>query len=126
MGTKKKSRNLQGSWAKLREPMRGKNMKDPMKPVVPMMALELESLEKLKKYMSAQEYHTHLEKRAIESLLKYRKDSNLEDLEAVQFFMHRITHNIIDGIEKTEKEKLQAEQIKRLNILSAIHEGDDG
>jgi predicted house-cleaning noncanonical NTP pyrophosphatase (MazG superfamily) len=106
--------------------MRGGNMRDPMKPVVPLMAEEMENLENLKKYMDDNEYHAYLEKRALEALVRYRAKSNLEDLEEMQFFMHRITHNIIEGVKKTEELNAQKEQIRRLNILSSIHEGDDG
>jgi len=106
--------------------MKGGNMKDPMKPVVPMMAEEMENLENLKKYMDDNEYHAYLEKRALEALVRYRAKSELEDLEEMQFFMHRITHNIIEGVKKTEELIAQKEQIRRLNILSSIHEGDDG
>ena len=101
-------------------------MRDPMKPVVPLMAEEMENLENLKKYMDDNEYHAYLEKRALEALVRYRAKSNLEDLEEMQFFMHRITHNIIEGVKKTEELNAQKEQIRRLNILSSIHEGDDG
>ena len=101
-------------------------MKDPMKPPVPRMAEELENLENIKKYMDKNEYHAYLEKRALEALVRYRAKSNLEDLEEMQFFMHRITHNIIEGVKKTEELIAQKEQIRRLNILSSIHEGDDG
>ena len=101
-------------------------MSDPMKPVVPLMAEEMENLENLKKYMDDNEYHAYLEKRALEALVRYRAKSNLEDLEEMQFFMHRITHNIIEGVKKTEELIAQKEQIRRLNILSSIHEGDDG
>jgi len=106
--------------------MRGGNMRDPMKPVVPLMAEEMENLENLKKYMDDNEYHAYLEKRALEALVRYRAKSNLEDLEEMQFFMHRITHNIIEGVKKTEELIAQKEQIRRLNVLSSIHEGDDG
>jgi len=101
-------------------------MKDPMTAPVPMMAEELENLENLKKYMDQNEYHAYLEKRALEALVRYRAKSNLEDLEEMQFFMHRITHNIIEGVKKTEEFKEQQNQIKRLNVLASIHEGDDG
>jgi len=106
--------------------MKGGNMKDPMKPVVPMMAEEMENLENLKKYMDDNEYHAYLEKLALEALVRYRAKSELEDLEEMQFFMHRITHNIIEGVKKTEELIAQKEQVRRLNILSSIHEGDDG
>jgi len=59
-------------------------------------------------------------------LVRYRAKSNLEDLEEMQFFMHRITHNIIEGVKKTEEFNEQQERIKRLNVMSAIYEGDDG
>lgn len=101
-------------------------MKDPMKPPVPRMAEELENLESLKKYMDENEYHAYLEKRALEALVRYRAKSNLEDLEEMQFFMHRITHNIIEGVKKTEDHQRQKEQVKRLNMMAAIYEGDDG
>jgi len=100
-------------------------MKDPMKPPVPRMAEELENLENLKKYMDENEYHAYLEKRALEALVRYRAKSNLEDLEEMQFFMHRITHNIIEGVKRTEEHNEQQERIKRLNIMAAIYEGDD-
>jgi hypothetical protein len=90
------------------------------------MAEELENLESLKKYMDKNEYHAYLEKRALEALVRYRAKSNLEDLEEMQFFMHRITHNIIEGVKKTEEFNEQQERVKRLNVMAAIYEGDDG
>lgn len=101
-------------------------MKDPMKPVVPLMAEEMENLENLKKYMDENEYHAYLEKRALEALVRYRAKSSLQDLEEMQFFMHRITHNIIEGVKKTEELNAQKEQVRRLNIMASIYEGDDG
>jgi len=101
-------------------------MRDPMKPVVPLMAEEMENLENLKKYMDDNEYHAYLEKRALEALVRYRAKSNLEDLEEMQFFMHRITHNIIEGVKKTEELNAQKEQIRRLNIMASMQEGYDG
>jgi len=101
-------------------------MKDPMTPPVPMMAKELEVLEELQKYMSRQEYHAYLEKRALDALFNYRKEHNLEDLEEMQFFMHRITHHIIEGVKETKDHNKRQEEIKRLNILASMQEGDDG
>ena len=101
-------------------------MRDPMKPVVPLMAEEMENLENLKKYMDDNEYHAYLEKRALEALVRYRAKSNLEDLEEMQFFMHRLTHNIIEGVKKTEELNAQKEQIRRLNIMASMQEGYDG
>ena len=101
-------------------------MKDPMTPPVPRMADELANLDKLREYMSAAEFQQYLEKRAIEALIKYRASSDLEALEEMQFFMHRITHNIIEGVKKTEEIKAQEEQIRRLNIMASMQEGYDG
>jgi len=47
-------------------------------------------------------------------------------LEEMQFFMHRITHEIFMGIKEMEKHESTQEQIKRLNMLASIHEGRDG
>lgn len=101
-------------------------MKDPMKPPVPTMARELEILDELSKYMSRQELHSYLEKRALDALFNYRKDHNLEDLEEMQFFMHRITHHVIEGVKETEDYKRRQEEIKRLNMLASMQEGYDG
>ena len=101
-------------------------MKDPMTPPVPRMAEELEYLETVRAYMSNEEYHQYLEKRALEALVRYRKHHDIEALEEMQFFMHRITHNIIEGVKKTEEHNAHEEQIRRLNIMSSMHEGYDG
>jgi hypothetical protein len=101
-------------------------MKDPMTPPVPMMANELENLEKLREYMSETEFEQYLEKRAIEALIKYRATSDLEALEEMQFFMHRITHEIILGLKKSGEAQTLQDQIKRLNTLAEMHEGRDG
>jgi len=101
-------------------------MKDPMTPPVPMMADELANLDKLREYMSAAEFQQYLEKRAIEALIKYRASSDLEALEEMQFFMHRITHEIFMGIKKTQEFETTQDQIKRLNMLAAMQEGYDG
>ena len=102
-------------------------MKDPMTPPVPMMSDELENLEKLREYMSEIEFQQYLEKRAIEALIKYRATSDLEALEEMQFFMHRITHEIILGLKKSsDDERALQEQIKRLNTFAEMYEGRDG
>ena len=101
-------------------------MKDPMTPPVPRMAEELEYLEKVHEYMNDTEYQQYLEKRAIEALIKYRATSDLKALEEMQFFMHRITHEIFMGIKEMEKHESTQEQIKRLNMLASIYEGRDG
>lgn len=101
-------------------------MKDPMKPVVPIKAEEMKVLDQLEQYMSRDEFHAYLEKRALDALFNYRNSSDLEDLEEMQFFMHRITHHIIEGVKETEEYNKRQEEIKRLNVLSSIYEGDDG
>ena len=101
-------------------------MKDPMTPPVPMMADELANLDKLREYMSESEYQQYLEKRAIEALIKYRGSSDLKALEEMQFFMHRITHEIFMGIQKTKEHESTQQQIERLNILASMQEGYDG
>lgn len=95
-------------------------------PPVPMMADELENLEKLRKYMSETEFQQYLEKRAIEALIKYRATSDLEALEEMQFFMHRITHEIFLGLKKSDQKSTVQDQIKRLNLMARIYEGRDG
>ncbi len=100
-------------------------MKDPMTPPVPMMADELANLDKLRQYMSESEYQQYLEKRAIEALIKYRGSSDLKALEEMQFFMHRITHEIFMGIKKTKEYETTQQQVKRLNILASMQEGYD-
>ena len=101
-------------------------MRDPMTPPVPRMADELANLDKLREYMTEAEFQQYLEKRAIEALIKYRSSSDLEALEEMQFFMHRITHEIFMGIKKTEQFESTQEQIQRLNMLAAMQEGYDG
>lgn len=100
-------------------------MKDPMTPPVPMMADELANLDKLRQYMSESEYQQYLEKRAIEALIKYRGSSDLKALEEMQFFMHRITHEIFMGIKKTKEYETTQQQVERLNILASMQEGYD-
>jgi hypothetical protein len=53
-------------------------MKDPMKPLAPTMADELDNLERVRQYMSARDYQDYIEKRALEALVKYRKHHNLK------------------------------------------------
>jgi len=101
-------------------------MKDPMTAPVPRMADELNYLENVRAYMSQTEYQQYLEQRAIEALIKYRATSDLESLEEMQFFMHRITHQIFLGIKKTQEFETTQDQIKRLNMLAAMQEGYDG
>jgi hypothetical protein len=67
-----------------------------------------------------------LEKRAIEALIKYRASSDLDALEEMQFFMHRITHEIFLGLKKSGEQQTVQDQIRRLNLLASIHEGRDG
>ncbi len=101
-------------------------MKDPMTAPVPRMADELNYLENVRAYMSQTEYQQYLEQRAIEALIKYRATSDLESLEEMQFFMHRITHEIFLGLKKIDDDRTVQDQIRRLNLLASIHEGEDG
>ena len=55
-------------------------MKDPMKPLAPTMADELDNLERVRQYMSARDYQDYIEKRALEALIKYRKNHNFANL----------------------------------------------
>jgi hypothetical protein len=106
--------------------MNGGSMKDPMKPLAPTMADELDNLERVRQYMSARDYQDYIEKRALEALIKYRKHHNLEDLEEMQFFMHRITHSVIEGAKISEIYKRQLTELEKLNLMARIYEGDDG
>jgi hypothetical protein len=90
------------------------------------MSEEHERLDKLTKFMPESMYNDYLQGRALEALQRYRDTNDLEALEEMQFFMHRITHQVIKQIEENVKIREAVSEVERLNILAAIHEGYDG
>lgn len=101
-------------------------MQNAMSPVCPVMNEEHERLDKLTKFMPESMYNDYLQGRALEALQRYRDTSDLEALEEMQFFMHRITHQVIKQIEENVKLREAVSEVERLNILASIHEGYDG
>jgi hypothetical protein len=101
-------------------------MQNAMAPVVPTMADELARLEKMRAYMTDSSYNEYLQSRALEALVKYRETHDIEDLEEMQFFMHRITHQVIKNIEEHVKVREAVSEVEKLKIMSDIHEGYDG
>jgi len=90
------------------------------------MSEEHARLDKLTKFMPESMYNDYLQGRALEALQRYRDTSDLEALEEMQFFMHRITHQVIKQIEENVKLREAVSEIERLNIMASIHEGYDG
>jgi len=90
------------------------------------MSEEHARLDKLTKFMPESMYNDYLQGRALEALQRYRDTSDLEALEEMQFFMHRITHQVIKQIEENVKLRETVSEVERLNIMASIHEGYDG
>jgi hypothetical protein len=90
------------------------------------MSEEHARLDKLTKFMPESMYNDYLQGRALEALQRYRDTNDLEALEEMQFFMHRITHQVIKQIEENVKLREAVSEVERLNILASIHEGYDG
>jgi hypothetical protein len=90
------------------------------------MSEEHARLDKLTKFMPESMYNDYLQGRALEALQRYRDTSDLEALEEMQFFMHRITHQVIKQIEENVKLREAVSEVERLNIMASIHEGYDG
>jgi hypothetical protein len=101
-------------------------MQNAMMPVVPNMADEHARLDKLSKFMPAGMYTDYLHGRALEALQRYREDNDLEALEEMQFFMHRITHQVIKNLEESVRIREAVSEAEKLKIMSDIYEGYDG
>jgi hypothetical protein len=104
----------------------GNTMQNAMMPVVPTMAEEHERLDKLSKVMPTGMYTDYLQGRALEALQRYREDNDLEALEEMQFFMHRITHQVIKNLEESVRVREACAEAEKLKIMSDIYEGYDG
>lgn len=101
-------------------------MQNAMMPVVPNMAEEHARLDKLSKVMPSGMYTDYLQGRALDALQRYREDNDLEALEEMQFFMHRITHQVIRNLEEGVRLREVASEVEKLKIMSDMHEGYDG
>jgi len=71
-------------------------------------------------------YTDYLQGRALEALQRYREENDLEALEEMQFFMHRITHQVIKNLEESVRIHEAMSEAEKLKIMSDIYEGYDG
>lgn len=101
-------------------------MQNAMLPVVPNMAEEHARLDKLAGVMPQSVYTDYIQGRALDALQRYRETNDLEALEEMQFFMHRITHQVIKNLEEGVRVREAVSEIEKLKIMSDIHEGYDG
>lgn len=101
-------------------------MQNAMTPVCPVMSEEHERLDKLSKVMPDNVYSDYLQGRALAALQRYRETNDISDLEEMQFYMHRITHQVLKSLEESTKVREALAEQKKLNIMSSIYEGYDG
>lgn len=101
-------------------------MQNAMTPVCPLMNKEHERLDKLSKVMPGNIYSDYLQGRALAALHRYRETHDIEALEEMQFYMHRITHQVVKGLNASIKVREALSEQEKLNVMSAIYEGDDG
>ena len=90
------------------------------------MSEEHERLDKLSKVMPDNVYSDYLQGRALAALQRYRETNDIADLEEMQFYMHRITHQVLKSLEESTKVREALAEQKKLNIMSSIYEGYDG
>tara|TARA_X000001316_G_C922093_1_gene36908 strand:+ start:1307 stop:1579 length:273 start_codon:yes stop_codon:yes gene_type:complete len=90
------------------------------------MSEEHERLDKLSKVMPDNVYSDYLQGRALAALQRYRETNDITDLEEMQFYMHRITHQVLKSLEESTKVREALAEQKKLNIMSSIYEGYDG
>lgn len=101
-------------------------MQNAMTPVCPVMSEEHERLDKLSKVMPDNVYSDYLQGRALAALQRYRETNDITDLEEMQFYMHRITHQVLKSLEESTKVREALAEQQKLNIMSSIYEGYDG
>ena len=101
-------------------------MQNAMTPVCPVMSEEHERLDKLSKVMPDNVYSDYLQGRALAALQRYRETNDIADLEEMQFYMHRITHQVLKSLEESTKVREALAEQQKLNIMSSIYEGYDG
>lgn len=101
-------------------------MQSAMTPVCPVMSEEHERLDKLSKIMPDNVYSDYLQGRALAALQRYRETNNIADLEEMQFYMHRITHQVLKSLEESTKVREALAEQQKLNIMASIYEGYDG
>jgi len=101
-------------------------MQSAMTPVCPVMSEEHERLDKLSKVMPDNVYSDYLQGRALAALQRYRETNDLADLEEMQFYMHRITHQVLKSLEESTKVREALAEQQKLNIMASIYEGYDG
>ena len=101
-------------------------MQSAMTPVCPVMSEEHERLDKLSKVMPDNVYSDYLQGRALAALQRYRETNDIADLEEMQFYMHRITHQVLKSLEESTKVREALAEQQKLNIMASIYEGYDG
>ena len=101
-------------------------MQNAMTPVCPVMSEEHERLDKLSKVMPDNVYSDYLQGRALAALQRYRETNDIADLEEMQFYMHRITHQVLKSLEESTKVREALAEQQKLNMMSSIYEGYDG
>jgi hypothetical protein len=90
------------------------------------MSEEHERLDKLSKVMPDNVYSDYLQGRALAALQRYRETNDIADLEEMQFYMHRITHQVLKSLEESTKVREALAEQQKLNIMASIYEGYDG
>ena len=101
-------------------------MQSAMTPVCPVMSEEHERLDKLSKVMPGNIYNDYLQGRALDALQRYRETHDIEALEEMQFYMHRITHQVVKNLDASIKVREAIAERDKLNIMASIYEGYDG
>lgn len=85
------------------------------------MGDEYDRLHKLQKVMDESSYNAYVHGRALDSIERYRETGDPKALEDAQFYMHRVTHQVLKGLHESARIEQNRREIARLNILNEMN-----
>lgn len=85
------------------------------------MGDEYDRLHKLQKVMDESSYNAYVHGRAFDAIERYRQTGDPKALEDAQFYMHRVTHQVMKGLHESARIEQNRRDIARLNILNEMN-----
>ncbi len=85
------------------------------------MGEEYDRLYKLQKVMDESSYNAYVHGRALDAIQRYRETGDPRALEDAQFYMHRVTHQVLKGLEENARLEQNRRDIERLNLLNEMN-----
>jgi hypothetical protein len=85
------------------------------------MGEEYDRLYRLQKVMDESSYNAYVHGRALDAIQRYRETGNPKALEDAQFYMHRVTHQVLKSLSECARIEQNRREIIRLNILNEMH-----